>query len=319
MGCLNYLKYYLNNISYKLERKYIIKYDAFSYSDYFNKQRKYAKNIVHTCDETNEYIKKKITSEEPLMIARFGSTELYNVEVFDLKITKKYENAMRMLCHYSGFFPYNLEMGNRFKAVILDAAKEVDVQAIWNVFMEEFYVRKYMRDAYLTQLRFIEPWFSNVPWTEGLKGKRVLVIHPFIDSIQEQYKKRKLLFEDKRILPEFSLITIKAVQTLGNQKDDRFETWFDALNYMYDEACKLEFDVALLGCGAYGFPLAAMLKRKGKKAIHMGGVLQILFGIKGARWDTDPVVSKLYNDAWIRPNELETIKQSRTIENGCYW
>ena len=26
-----------------------------------------------------------------------------------------------------------------------------------------------------------------------------------------------------------------------------------------------------LGCGAYGFPLAAHVKRMGKKAIHMGG------------------------------------------------
>jgi hypothetical protein len=34
----------------------------------------------------------------------------------------------------------------------------------------------------------------------------------------------------------------------------------------------LEFDVALIGAGAYGLPLAACVKRLGKKAIHMGGV-----------------------------------------------
>ena len=45
---------------------------------------------------------------------------------------------------------------------------------------------------------------------------------------------------------------------------------------------KFDFDVALIGCGAYGFPLAAKLKTAGKQAIHLGGVLQALFGIKGA-------------------------------------
>jgi len=53
------------------------------------------------------------------------------------------------------------------------------------------------------------------------------------------------------------LLTLKAVQTIANTKDDRFDTWFDALDYMYNEALKLDFDVALIGCGAYGYPLAA--------------------------------------------------------------
>ena len=45
------------------------------------------------------------------------------------------------------------------------------------------------------------------------------------------------------------------------------------------------FDVAIIGCGAYGMPLAAMLKQAGKQAIHLGGATQLLFGIKGKRWE----------------------------------
>ena len=40
------------------------------------------------------------------------------------------------------------------------------------------------------------------------------------------------------------------------------------------------FDIALIGCGAYGFPLAAFVKGIGKKAVHIGGPLQLFFGIK---------------------------------------
>ena len=54
-----------------------------------------------------------------------------------------------------------------------------------------------------------------------------------------------------------------------------------ALNYMFDEAMKKNFDVAIIGCGAYGFPLAAKLKQAGKIVIHLGGATQLLFGIIG--------------------------------------
>ncbi|MGG6498696.1 UNVERIFIED_CONTAM: hypothetical protein NY603_37795, partial [Bacteroidetes bacterium 56_B9] len=80
-----------------------------------------------------------------------------------------------------------------------------------------------------------------------------------------------------KILPAFDLQTIKAVQTIGNYIDSRFNTWFDALEFMKNEIDKREYDICLLGCGAYGLPLAAHIKRTGKKAIHMGGSLQLLF------------------------------------------
>lgn len=320
MKLLNYIDYYTNIVTSKIVQNIIIKYDSHTYSSYFEKERKYAGRTIHTCDETNLYIKNCLELEGPFLLARYGSTELYNMEIFDLEIEKKYKKAFDMLSFYSGFFPNDLKLASNFKNIMIESSKEVDIMAIWNMFMEERYIKRYMKNSYLTQLRFIEPWFSkNNPWTEALKGKKVLVIHPFADTIQKQYKNRKYLFDDDRILPDFTLITMKAVQTLANQNDARFENWFEALNYMANEAVKIDFDVVLIGCGAYGMPLAAKLKKQGKKAIHMGGVLQILFGIKGARWDDDPIVSKLYNEYWVRPGENEKINKSKDIEGGCYW
>ena len=52
------------------------------------------------------------------------------------------------------------------------------------------------------------------------------------------------------------------------------------------------------------FGLAAYIKKLGKKSIVTAGATQLLFGIKGARWDNaeTPVP---YNDNWIRPKESE--------------
>ena len=120
------------------------------------------------------------------------------------------------------------------------------------------------------------------------------------------------------MLPEFDLKTVRAVQSIAGT-DCGFASWFDALDAMYEQAMATDFDVALLGCGAYGFPLAARLKMAGKTALHMGGVTQMLFGIKGRRWDDDPAASRLYNRYWIRPDPTEVPPGSAEVENGCYW
>ena len=125
-------------------------------------------------------------------------------------------------------------------------------------------------------------------------------------------------FENKEILPIFELRTVKAVQTLAGNKCEH-ETWFDALEWMYQETMKEAFDVALIGCGAYGLPLAVKLKRAGKQAVHVGGSLQLFFGIKGNRWDNHEVIGKLYNEYWVRPSESETIKKADVVEGSCYW
>ena len=60
---------------------------------------------------------------------------------------------------------------------------------------------------------------QNIHGQEFLRGKKVLVIHPFAETIQHQYEqKRTLLFKNPDVLPEFQLETIKAVQSLGGQK-----------------------------------------------------------------------------------------------------
>lgn len=193
---------------------------------------------------------------------------------------------------------------------------------MWHLNMEDFVIEEYAPQADLTFLFRLEPWlYHGRPWSVALKGKKVLVIHPFEDSIQAQYKKRESLFPGTDILPEFELHTLKAVQTLCGEKDERFVTWFEALEYMYQEAMKIEFDIAIIGCGAYGMPLASMLKDAGKQAIHLGGATQLLFGIKGRRWEENypSKIATCFNDAWTYPADTEKPKNGATVEQGCYW
>ena len=44
-------------------------------------------------------------------------------------------------------------------------------------------------------------------------------------------------------------------------------------------------------------------------AVQMSGATQLLFGIKGKRWDTHPIISKLYNEAWGPPGRRRGHRQ----------
>ena len=218
----------------------------------------------------------------------------------------------------SGFFPSNEESIRKFSELMYQDMQLLDVLGSWRI--EESFLRRHFPAAKLIELQYLEPYLAVNPWTGALAGKRVLVIHPFSKTIFDQYhNKRRLLFKDPRVLPEFkSLATIKAVQTIAGQKCE-FADWFEALQSMKDAIDQQEYDVVIIGCGAYGFPLAAHVKRAGKQAIHMGGATQILFGIKGKRWDTHPVIGAMYNEHWVRPAPEDVPQQANKVEGGCYW
>ena len=54
----------------------------------------------------------------------------------------------------------------------------------------------------------------------NLENKKVLIIHPFIDTILSQYNFREKIFENKDILPKFDIETVKAVQSLSGEDRD---------------------------------------------------------------------------------------------------
>lgn len=188
----------------------------------------------------------------------------------------------------------------------------IDILGSW--LPDEQLFRDVISQAVKVKLEDLEPYYHEQPWSVALRGKVVLVIHPFADTIQQQYQKRELLFQNPDVLPEFELKTLKAVQSIAGN-----DCGFAALDWMCDKVSKIEFDIAIIGAGAYGLPLAAYVKRLGKKVIHLRGATQILFGIKGKRWDERPFFQQLYNEHWVRPAPQEVPPNCQVVEQGCYW
>ncbi len=299
-------------------------------------------NITWDPHYASSLISPLLQSSNPCMIARFGSIEMAVIANYQLKKEGKSgylsfiqgktplqdnwnQQLITPLCNNAGFFPKvatDSALLAEFCELMLDCIPELDILGSWLSYEQMF---DHMHHAKKIHLLNLEPFMGmDEPWSQHLAGKKVLVVHPFVKSIQSQYEnKRELLFSSPKVLPQFELKLIKAVQSIAGSHPPEFKTWFDALNHMKAQIDASDYDVCLLGCGAYGFPLAAHIKKQGKQAIHMGGSLQLLFGIKGKRWveqyGDDAGYNKIFNEHWIFPDESETPQGASKVEGACYW
>lgn len=309
--------------------------------------------VNQDCDinrqSANNKIFELLKGEIPVMIARYGTTEIITVNNY-LCITSNqsylrkifnyvtdnthtpwwFEDHFRFLEVYSGVFPPTEKTSKKFAEIYVKDSPLIDLLG------SHQYYEKYMPlkpDVQRVHLETLYPFFVKKPWTRVLEGKKVLVVHPFVDTIEHQYLNRSHLFENPEILPDFDLLTYRAVQSAADSNVP-YKDWFEALETMKQEISNINFDICLLGCGAYGLPLAAHVKRLGKKAVHFGGGLQLLFGIKGKRWDdpnygvkeyinyptlmAEPYCS-LYNRYWVKPFQQDTPSNASLVDGACYW
>jgi hypothetical protein len=320
---------------------YVLKLIRKIYSTLFIKDSNVKTSCISDPMIASNLIYEALISPNPVMIARFGSTELtcmvnglgvkspnFNVIKYIRGETPPWwweKNIISQMQQWSGFFPANESKIEQFVDLMLDDMKLVDILGSWQQNENKFHLK-----ATKVHLRLLDPFWTENSWMKALEDKKVLIVHPFVDLMIYQYERKDFLFKNKSTLPKFeSLQGIKAVQSLG-QADNRFEDWFEALEHMKNLIDNCDYDVCLIGAGAYGFPLAAHVKRSGKKAVHIGGSLQLLFGIIGKRWE-DPnygvrewnipkgSYSNLINDYWVRPGENLKPKNAHQVEGACYW
>lgn len=305
------------------------------YPLFFKQQELPIINIPEDIEGVNQMIFDGIIKGDPFMVARFGSTEMCAIANYVgvrdnphsvIKYIKGEINewwwnmrSINQLQSHSGFFPVTIPNVIKFGELMSCDCQEIDILGSWC--REEYYLRNELKNAKKVNLEDIRPnfyWDGKAPcWTQALRGKRVLLVHPFTETIKTQYAKRSLLFPNQDFLPEFTLLTVKSVQSLGG--NNQFQSWFEALDYMKSEMDKVEYDICIIGCGAYGLPLAAHAKRTGHVAIHLGGITQLLFGIRGNRWDSQEYWKPLFNEYWVRPGDSDKPKNANDVEGACYW
>ena len=217
------------------------------------------------------------------------------------------------ICVCAGVFPSDIGSIEEFCKIFMSYCPDIDAIPAW-LEGEERICRRLCPNATAIQLDALAPCDARKSWYDALEGRRVLVVHPYVRTIKAQYEKNVAFHKGHGPLPRFkSLVQYCPVNSIGG-KCDRFARWKDALDYMISDIKKLDFDIALLGCGVYGVPLSVYIKRMGRQAIYTGGATQTIFGIKGKRWDN----SGIYNEHWVRPFPDDIPENMNLIEGGIF-
>lgn len=302
-----------------------------SYIAFRNRQRL-------TSINTDLLISEKIISGKPLCIGRLGGEESRYLGALNKSysrnfVTRKFAQSTLSrrrsnIGKLAGFYFNSTDEERKFYDLYLECLKTTDVLGIWGTAFAWFESKGLTSSTSAINLGATSPWVEPypystnfnkgvLPWTLALEGKRVLVISPFSRSITEQYKHHKDIFYEKK-LPFFYLRTITSPMTFSGNGNNEI-SWFDNLNIMKEKMSDSVFDIALIACGAYSFPLAAHAKRIGAQGIHCGGGLQLFFGIMGNRWAHSDYVLKYKNNSWKYPDKNERPVNTHEIENSSYW
>lgn len=165
----------------------------------------------------------------------------------------------------------------------------------------------------------LEPYYFKDSWMDALKGKRILIVHPFVETMKKQSTQLATLFPGRSWFEDCTFTFLAPPLTLAGNHQER--DWQEHMNEFLETLRPLqEYDVALVAAGGYGMIIADVIYTEcHKSVIYIGGALQIFFGIIGKRWFDNKQVLQLMTDEWVRPGAAEKPANFTRVEKGCYW
>lgn len=282
------------------------------------------------------YINKKLYNNENFIIPRVAGIEnnaafLGFLMLHEKQINNKdamLNNIKKIMKNNAGIYLSNDSSIINYSKLYLDAFLKAEIYFDWEPWGN---VAEYISNS----LMFIHSVFNKpriwshvlniynlihvTPWTHVFKGKRLLIISAFIESIKE-----KLIIKDKiygiDLFPDCEFIFIKPPQTQGDISCCDFNIELDSFVKKI-KVLSNNFDIALVSCGGYGNLVCNEIYKMGKSSLYIGGVLQMYFGIYGERWIREaPEILSLYkNEYWTRPLDNEKPSGYKQIEESCYW
>jgi hypothetical protein len=239
---------------------------------------------------------------------------------------------IQWLYHSSGF--YDRDISGSYFDIDVEAVKSSSVYKDWQILTREAWSEseyleimlwQHWRDAYFPNKEsefeeFVDSFACKTVSTQEpkllnywdtpekifpyLKGK-VLVINAMSKLLVSQYDNAHIVYPT---MPHFDIVQYTTPYTFFNNGPDK--NALETLDRMTDEISQIEFDVALVSCGAYGAMLAHNLYKQGKTSLTLGSGIAKLFAI-------DPKSTEKHWLTYI-PEEFRPVGYMK-IEEGRYW
>lgn len=267
----------------------------------------------------NNFINHFIKNNKPLLAGKIGVNELKILHTYAHGYTASPD--LKHDCETgAGLVPTDNENIKWFADLFFEALSNADIVCKWSKVIPNFEEDLINRNpkAYRTRLQDLEPYYFDKPWTEALKGKKVLVFSPFAKSFENNFKNFDKIW-NKKIINNFELKAVNYPTSISITENSQFlntkQIFEEYTNIIKTE----EFDVGIFGTGCTGFLFANECKKIGKVGIHLGGATQMLFGVLGKRWINMPEFRDIINENWTWPLDSETPKGANIVEEACYW
>lgn len=272
-------------------------------------------------DRIIPYLSDVLERDEPIFINRLGGSDFSSLLHYLYDSAFNFDADFIHVCEYNGYYDVSKKVDRnnnfiRFLKELDHIYKNNDISlAACQVFrslngrtngnpINDNY------DKYFTTLKLNKFYgnyhvvFENIDrfidlFNSFAKDKKILVISPFTDSINHQIKNNKDCFMSGRKLVDCNYKFLKTHITYYDEKLGFLNTphnnFFETLEYYKEEIDKIEYDIALLSCGSYAHFLGEYIKNEGGKAIYVGGILQLLWGVMGNRWINLAPYREIYN------------------------
>jgi len=280
--------------------------------------------ILENWNEIGIHLTVCMNQDKPLFFSRIGGSDtniiknyFNNKSLIDDK--NWYKQATDIVKMYNGYFDFDDDKKNFQKYL-------EDMIIFYKNSDDSFYTQcdgyfknndveflEYVLDGKtIANYGFVEafkPFLKS--FTDWGRNKKILIVSPLSKSIEQQFKNKDKLYLDYKF-PEFELITYNTKITYNSKEDTKenlrltTDNWHKECQRITEEISKIDFDIALLSCASYGMFLGNYIKYNiGKKALYLGGCLNVFFNIYGGR----------YTDEYFKNGGLNLKYQIDPIEN----
>jgi hypothetical protein len=287
----------------------------------------------------HDYVKRKLDKGQKFIIPRIAGVE-NNFAAYgeickknghtDPQIGEYFNRNIMTMKKNAGIYLTSPESVMLYSEMYMRAMDNAELIGGWerhgNVYpgikqSHDYIHKKYKSRKFFWAFAFdIFHYIHSLPWTHALRGKRVLIISAFENSILESLPNRDKIY-GVDLFPDCTISTIRPPQTQGEENSQEFS--IELANFCTKlDKIKDTYDVALVSCGGYGNLVCNHIySQNGKSAIYVGGVLQMYFGILGERWlrERPDIVTLYANTYWKRPKDSEKPRNYQAVEGSCYW
>lgn len=229
---------------YRFLRLLIDSLDRFPKLELSNPQFNMKSRIISR-HQLHSDVEKALNLREPLLVTRYGTAE---GELIRAILTRGLERDFEKLPHlasqlwtHAGIFPPQKDIFERVSEYLMEAYANADIVGVrlrepyyWR--LESFLNRAASPCSKLVDIEDLFPLEALDFWQSPLRGKKVLVVHPFKKSIERQIRFFRENTSPNSFWNDTNFRVLRGVQSISaNQSDFQFKDWVMAIEFMKGE------------------------------------------------------------------------------------